>query len=107
LKFLLALSPTELDFFMPMAWHVVSASVIQKKKIRVMNRVGDRDSAHPIHPVFIFFGRGWATWPFVDEEIGFVRLPPNTHEAFWKGLLIFTIMGKVNHFYCLHRTSTL
>jgi hypothetical protein len=39
-------------------------------------------------------------WPFVDEEIGFVRLPPNTHEAFWKGLLVFTIMEKVNHFYC-------
>jgi hypothetical protein len=37
-------------------------------------------------------------WPFVDEEIGFVRLPPNTHEAFWKGLLVFTIMEKVNHF---------
>jgi hypothetical protein len=57
LKFLLALSPTELDLGMPMAWHVMSGGVIQKKKIRVMNRVGDRESSHPIHPVFIFFWR--------------------------------------------------
>jgi hypothetical protein len=32
LKFLLALSPTELDLGMPMAWHVMSGGVIQKKK---------------------------------------------------------------------------
>jgi hypothetical protein len=38
-----------------MAWHVMSGGVNQKKKIGVMSRVGDRDSAHPINtPSFHF-----------------------------------------------------